>query len=101
MPYRVAGRVVHDGIAHVVLAKDDRVITVRPGDTLEDGYRVQSIGAEGVSLVYLPLGVAQTLPAPVALGPAAAPVAAATHRPAPSQAIAQDQSVAFRTSILQ
>jgi hypothetical protein len=82
MPYRVAGRVVHDGIAHVVLAKGDRVLTVRQGDTLEDGYRVQSIGAEGVSLVYLPLGVAQTLPAAVALEDMAPPVAAAAERPA-------------------
>lgn len=99
MPYRVAGRVVHDGIAHVVLAKGDRVLTVRQGDTLDDGYRVQSISPEGVSLIYLPLGVAQTLPAPVALQPAAAPVATAAERPAAR--IAQDQSSAFRTAIVQ
>jgi len=82
MPYRVAGRVVHDGIAHVVLAKGDRVLTVRQGDTLDDGYRVQSISAQGVSLVYLPLGVAQTLAAAVALENVAPAVAAAAERPA-------------------
>ncbi len=83
MPYRVAGRVVHDGVAHVVLAKGDRVLTVREGDTLDDGYRVQSIGSQGVTLVYLPLGVPQTLHAAVALQDVAAPVvAAADSRPA-------------------
>lgn len=94
MPYRVAGRVVHDGIAHVVLAKGDRVLTVRQGDSLDDGYRVESIGAQGVTLVYVPLGVPQELPMAVAFveetprvaaaQPAAAspPRAAADSRPA-------------------
>ncbi len=97
MPYRVAGHVVHDGIAHIVLAKDDRVITVRPGDTLEDGYQVQSIGAEGVRLVYLPLGVAQTLPAPVALENAASRLLQRAAR----SAIAHDPPAAFRISVVQ
>jgi hypothetical protein len=61
MPYRVAGGVVHDGVAHVVLAKGDRVLTVRPGDTLDDGYRVESVGPQGVTLVYLPLNAPQLL----------------------------------------
>jgi hypothetical protein len=61
MPYRVAGGVVHDGVAHVVLAKDDRVLTVRAGDTLDDGYRVDSITPQGVTLVYLPLNAPQLL----------------------------------------
>jgi hypothetical protein len=75
--------VVHDGVAHVVLAKGDRVLTVREGDTLDDGYRVQSIGSQGVTLVYLPLGVPQILPAGLALDDVAAPVAAAADsRPA-------------------
>ncbi|HEX2197869.1 MAG TPA: cohesin domain-containing protein, partial [Burkholderiales bacterium] len=67
MPYRVAGRVVHDGVAHVVLAKGDRVLTVRQGDTLDDGYRVEAIAPRGVTLVYLPLNVPQQLPVAVAL----------------------------------
>ena len=67
LPYRVAGRVVHDGAAHVVLAKGDRVLTVQQGDTLDDGYRVEAIGAQGVTLVYLPLNLPQQLPVTVAL----------------------------------
>ena len=59
MPYRVAGKVVHEGGAHIVLAKGDRVIWVREGETLEDGYRVDSIKPDRVTLIYLPLNVEQ------------------------------------------
>jgi len=88
MPYRVAGRVVHDGVAQVVLAKGDRVLTVRQGDTLDDGYRVEAIGPKGVTLVYLPLNMPQQLAGNFALDtakPAAAQPpqqAAADNRPA-------------------
>jgi hypothetical protein len=86
MPYRVAGGVVHDGVAHVVLAKGDRVLTVREGDTLDDGYRVDAIGPQGVTLVYLPLNTPQLLAGSVAFdaarAPAARPQAAADARPA-------------------
>src|SRR5688500_16948820 len=75
MPYRFAGKVVHDGVAKVVLAKDDRVLTVEPGDRLDGGYRVDAIGADEVALVYEALGIREVL----ALGGAnvAAPTAPA------------------------
>ena len=79
MPYRVAGRVVHDGISQVVLAKGDRVLTVQPGDTLDDGYRVEDIGPQGVTLVYLPLGTPQQLAMTVPLGEAQPRTVAATQ----------------------
>jgi hypothetical protein len=89
MPYRVAGGVVHDGVAHVVLAKDDRVLTVRAGDTLDDGYRVDAITPQGVTLVYLPLNAPQLLAGTVnfdapkaARAPAAQQAAAADAKPA-------------------
>ena len=90
MPYRVAGQVVHDGTAQVVLAKGDRVITVREGQQLEDGYRVESIRADGVTLVYGPLDARQHIPAATALALAEPPpakgaedkVAVADARPA-------------------
>ena len=53
---------MHDGTARVVLARDDRVLTVREGEMLDDNYRVESIRADGVTLVYLPLGVREELP---------------------------------------
>jgi hypothetical protein len=68
VPYRVAGQVEHEGPAQVVLARDDRVYLVREGDTLDGGYRVESIRAGGVTLVYTPLGERQHLAAQSALG---------------------------------
>lgn len=79
MPYRVAGQVVHDGVAQVVLAKGDRVITVREGQLLEDGYRVDSIRADGVTLVYIPLDARQHIPAATALALAQPPPAKAAR----------------------
>jgi hypothetical protein len=67
IPYRVAGKVAHEGGTHVVLAKGDRVLLVHVGDVLEDGYRVESIGAQDVVLTYLPLNMRQHLPVTVAL----------------------------------
>lgn len=59
MPYRVAGKVVYEGGAHVVLAKGDRVFWASEGETLEDGYRVEAITPDRVTLTYVPLGVEQ------------------------------------------
>lgn len=59
MPYRVAGKIVYEGGAHVVLAKGDRILWVSEGETLADGYRVDAITPDRVTLTYLPLGVAQ------------------------------------------
>jgi hypothetical protein len=67
VPYRVAGQVVHDGPVQVVLARDERVYLVREGDTLEGGYRVESIKPEGVTLVYTPLDHRHRLAAASAL----------------------------------
>jgi hypothetical protein len=62
MPYRVAGSVVRKGVSKLLLAKGDLVLEVDEGDTLEGGYRVESIGAAGITLVYVPLGVRERLP---------------------------------------
>jgi hypothetical protein len=90
MPYRVAGNVVHEGGAEVVLAKGDRVVTVREGDTLEDGYRVEAINSQAVTLVYVPLDVAQQVPviAPLELDvPARSLVAAAPAAAEPQASV--------------
>jgi len=68
MPYRVAGQVVQDGAAYVLLSSNDRVLAVAAGDKLDGGYLVESINAEGVTLVYEPLGVRQQLAFVSALG---------------------------------
>ena len=80
MPYRVAGQVVHDGPPRVVLARDDRVFFVREGDTLEGGYRVESIKSDAVTLVYTPLDERQTLAVASALQVPVVPPTASAGR---------------------
>jgi len=92
VPYRIAGKVVHEGKAEIVLAKGDAVLTVREGDTLDDGYRVEAIKRDHVVLLYVPLGVREKLPLgstfiidePLAdAAPAATPVQQASAPAAP------------------
>ena len=92
LPYRIAGQVTHDGVMQVVLARDDRVFTVREGETLDNTYRIESITPDAVTFVYLPLDERQQL----AVGglrlevvPTTTPVARATATP-PSPAAAGD-----------
>jgi hypothetical protein len=83
MPYRVAGKVIRGGVLRVLLARGDELITAREGETVEQRYRVESISAEKVTLVYLPLELKQELPVVSALAPAPANVQAAQASSAP------------------
>lgn len=76
MPYRYAGRVLHEGKLKVYLAKGDEVFPVRKGETLERSYRVESIEDTRITLRYLPLGRLQTIPVESALPLVQAPGAA-------------------------
>jgi len=82
MPYRVAGQVAQGEGAQVVLAKGDTIFTVREGELLEGGYRVESIGPDSVTLFYVPLGLREKLPLDSTLE--FVPQAAASPAPAPS-----------------
>lgn len=62
LPYRIAGQLTHDGGMQVVLARDDRIFTVRQGETLDNIYRIESITPDAVTFVYLPLDEKQQLP---------------------------------------
>jgi hypothetical protein len=86
MPYRVAGQVVRGDGAHVVLAKGDAVLAVREGDTLDGGYRVESIAGDHVTLRYLPLGVRHDLDVASTLGLDAPPARTALAAPEPDAA---------------
>lgn len=84
MPYRFAGKLLQEGKLQVFLAKGDEVVSVREGDTLDGTYRVQAIDETQITLVYLPLGLKETIPVSSSLPiesaqttPAAAPVPAA------------------------
>ena len=55
MPYRFAGRVLRDGKVQLFLAKEDVAIPISPGKILDGIYRVEAIGKDRVTIVYLPL----------------------------------------------
>jgi len=78
MPYRYAGKVLHEGRMNVFLARGDEVIAVRKGDTLKGVYRVESIENTRITLRYLPLGRVQTIPVDSALPLASAPAGPAS-----------------------
>ena len=64
MPYRYAGKLVQGGRQSVLLAKGDMVFPINEGDTLGGAYRVESIGATQVTLMYLPLAREELLRQP-------------------------------------
>jgi hypothetical protein len=94
MPYRVAGRVMNNGVTQIVLARGDGVLTVSEGDILDGTYKVERILADSVTLVYTPLDVREDLAVNSALAfdesrPARAAVAAAAPSPAGAGSSAQ------------
>jgi hypothetical protein len=93
MPYRFAGKIINGSEQELFVAKGDSVIPVKVGDTLDGLYKVESISAERIEIVYLPLGTHERIvvssaldaePAQTPRAAAAAPVAAPEAPPAPS-----------------
>jgi len=74
-PYSVAGTMIQDGVASVFLVTGDRIYEAAPGIELDGGYRVESISSDHVVLIYVPLGVKQSLPFSTSLGAQVAAVA--------------------------
>jgi hypothetical protein len=62
LPYRIAGKIVHDDVEEIVLAKGDTLVAVREGDKLDGGYRVESIKPDHVMMLNVPLRVREKLP---------------------------------------
>ncbi len=89
MPYRFAGTLVQDGKLQVLLANGDAVIPVQQGETVDGGYRVELIGEDQITLIYLPLGKKQIIPFFSLLLPAGA---VAQARTAPAQVASQINS---------
>ncbi len=56
LPYRFAGKLLQEGRLQVFLAKGDAAIPIKQGEILDGTYRVESIGEDKITLVYLPLG---------------------------------------------
>jgi len=65
MNYRFVARMLTPaGDSLVYLTNDLRTVAVNAGDALEDGYVVESITPENVTLAYPPLGVRMLIPLP-------------------------------------
>ena len=60
-PYRFIGTAVHDGAQKIFIALGDRVFEVKPGEKLEQGFRVQSATPQSVTLIYEPLDIPTTM----------------------------------------
>jgi hypothetical protein len=56
MSYRFAGRLLQDGKLQVFVSKGDTPIAIKVGDTLEEGYVVEAITTEAITLIYPSLG---------------------------------------------
>lgn len=61
LPFRVLGRYVEAGEETVFLQHAERNIAARVGDVLSEQYKVESISAGVLTLIYLPLNQRQTL----------------------------------------
>lgn len=88
MPYRFAGKVVRGDEYSIMLSKGDLVFPVKEGETLDGAYRVESIGDDRITLMYLPLRQRESIPVASALpgSPAAkvpGPAAQGGSQPAP------------------
>jgi hypothetical protein len=68
LPYKFAGKLVQDGAEQLFLSKGNVVLPVREGDTLDGAYRVESIDANRITLLYLPLGTRETISVSSAIG---------------------------------
>jgi hypothetical protein len=80
-PYKVAGVVAADDGTRVVLSKGDRVYEVTLGQTLDEGFRLESVSPHALKFVYVPLGETQEMPV-IGLGLDLTPVRAAAAAPA-------------------
>jgi hypothetical protein len=98
MPYRYAGRVLHEGKLKVYLARGDELFPVRKGETLERTYRVESIEDTRITLRYLPLGRLQTIPIESALPLAQAQPAAVPRTQQLAKPATADAGVAGKTA---
>lgn len=61
LPYRFAGRVRKGAEEEFLVSKGDLIIPVRAGDVLDGTYRVVAAKADGIELVYLPLGTSERI----------------------------------------
>jgi Tfp pilus assembly protein PilP len=61
LPFKFIGKLDDSQQLQVFLLRGEQVLVVREGDLIDKTYKVQRIDAERMTLVYLPLDIAQSL----------------------------------------
>jgi hypothetical protein len=80
-PYKIAGVVAADDATRLVLTKGDRVFELTVGQTLDEGFRLESVSAHTLKFIYVPLGETQEMPV-IGLGLDLTPVRTVAAAPA-------------------
>jgi hypothetical protein len=62
LPFAYIGRLSEDRDTTVFLAMGERNLVLKPGDVIDNTYKLEEINDSGVVLTYLPLSQRQTLP---------------------------------------
>ena len=62
LPFQFVGRLDDRSDLQVFLQNGEKIYVVRKGDVIDETWRIERISDEELSLVYLPLHLAQTLP---------------------------------------
>ena len=61
LPFTYIGKLLQGDRTAVFLTTPDRNYMVKPGDVIENTYRVEKVRAPTMTLTYLPLNMKQTL----------------------------------------
>lgn len=62
LPFTYLGRLSQERDTTVFLAMGERNLVVKPGDLIDNTYKVEEVGDSAVVLTYLPMNLRQTLP---------------------------------------
>jgi hypothetical protein len=61
LPFSFLGQYQENDRLVILLMHGERMLLVKPGDVIEGKYRVEGIDGRFLTLIYLPLGIKQTL----------------------------------------
>jgi hypothetical protein len=87
-PYAFAGKIVKDASPQILLLKGERVFEAKEGETLEGGFKVESLAEERIVIVHVQTGTKTFLPMNSALATDTPVVGTAESAPPPMQGAA-------------
>lgn len=61
LPFRFVGRVYEGATMRLFLSRGDKLYSVRQGDALDGGYRIESVSDTSITFLYRPTGTRQTM----------------------------------------